>query len=174
MSVSAKLAHPHPLSPYTTISSIIHAHTSRIKQESSAVSRAGAHALISGVMTRRTGGPVERARGAHQPLADGLRAGPIYVHRGRRGDEAGRGANRRVLELISTPKCVVERSMSGPSDLGSFAERAEAPLEAFRARLQVRLSRLGLPCGRSSLTTLWAQTWPRQTLLLKSKTRSCP
>ena len=38
----------------------------------------------------------------------------------------------------------------------SIAELAEAPLEAFCAQLQVKLSRLGLPCDRARVTTLCA------------------
>jgi hypothetical protein len=47
------------------------------------------------------------------------------------------------------------------SDLTSFAELAEAPLEAFRAQLHWQHSLLGLPCDRSRVAMLWAHPWPR-------------
>jgi hypothetical protein len=46
--------------------------------------------------------------------------------------------------------------MPNPSDLASLAALAEAPLEAFRAQLQLGLSRLGLPCDRASVAALGA------------------
>jgi hypothetical protein len=61
--------------------------------------------------------------------------------------------------------------MPAPSALVSIAELAEAPREIFRVQLQMKLSCPGLPCGRSSVTALCAQTGPRLTLLVKSITR---
>ena len=49
-----------------------------------------------------------------------------------------------------------DRIMPDQPDVVSFAELAEPRLEAFRAQLQVKLSRLGLPGDRLSITALGA------------------
>jgi hypothetical protein len=93
---------------------------------------------------------VERARGAHHRLGNGLRAGTIDAPRGEEEDvTTAVSAAGGCVDIHSEARGAGEanHAQSVRPGLGSFAELAGAPREAIHTHLQVKRSRLGLPAS---------------------------